>query len=284
MGKSISPLRYPGGKAKVYSRIVSLLSKNNKLEKTYVEPFAGGCGLALMLLKNNIVSNLVLNDIDKSIYCFWKSVLQYNDELCKMISEAILTLEEREKQKIIQDNKNSINIRKKEDILKLGFSTFYLNRVNHSGIIKAGVIGGIKQTGNYKMDCRFNKKSLIEKIKEIGSYKNKIKFYNLDVLKFLERIKKKDTFIFFDPPYYEKGKDLYVNFYEDRNHRELAERISTLRNDWIVTYDNVIPIKEIYSEYRQIEFDISYSLEKKRKAKEVMIFSDSLEYILSEEN
>ncbi|WP_427042872.1 DNA adenine methylase [Fusobacterium sp. SB021] len=283
MGKSISPLRYPGGKAKVYNQIVSLLVNNNKLGITYVEPFAGGCGLALMLLKNNIVSNLILNDIDKSIYCFWKSVLKYNNELCQMINTAVLTLEERENQKLIQKNKDKINIRKKEDVLKLGFSTFYLNRVNRSGIIKAGVIGGTKQTGNYKMDCRFNKKDLIKKIEEIGKYKDRIKFYNLDVIEFLKRIKKKDTFIFFDPPYYEKGKDLYVNFYEDENHRELANRISKLRNDWIVTYDNTNPIKEIYSLYRQIEFNISYTLEKKRKAKEIMIFSNKLEYILEKE-
>ena len=196
MGKSISPLRYPGGKAKLYNQIVELLIVNNKLNNTYVEPFAGGCGLALMLLKNNIVSNLILNDIDKSIYCFWKSVLKYNDELCTMINDAVLTLEEREKQKLIQKNKGIINIRKKEDVLKLGFSTFYLNRVNRSGIIKAGVIGGVKQLGNYKMDCRFNKKSLILKIKEIGTYKDKIKFYNLDVIEFLERIKKKILLFF----------------------------------------------------------------------------------------
>ena len=189
MSKSISPLRYPGGKAKVYKQIVDLLEKNNKIETTYIEPFAGGCGLALMLLKNNIVSNLILNDIDKSIYCFWKSVLKYNSELCQMVDSATLTLEEREIQKSIQNNKEKIDMRKKEDVLKLGFSTFYLNRVNRSGIIKAGVIGGINQDGNYKMDCRFNKKDLVEKIQEIYKYKDKIKFYNLDVLDFLKRIK-----------------------------------------------------------------------------------------------
>ncbi len=280
MAKSISPLRYPGGKAKVYNQIVELLTKNNKLEITYIEPFAGGCGLALMLLKNNIVSNLILNDIDKSIYCFWKSVLKYNTELCQMIDSAILNLEEREIQKFIQNNKEKINIRKKEDVLKLGFSTFYLNRVNRSGIINAGVIGGIKQTGNYKMDCRFNKRKLIEKIQEIYTYRDKIRFYNLDVIDFLKIIKKKDSFIFFDPPYYKKGKDLYVNFYEHNDHLNLANKISKLKNDWIVTYDNEEEIKKMYNQFRQKEFDITYSLENKRKAKEIIIFSDSLKNIL----
>lgn len=280
MSKSISPLRYPGGKAKVYKQIVDLLEKNNKIETTYIEPFAGGCGLALMLLKNNIVSNLILNDIDKSIYCFWKSVLKYNSELCQMVDSATLTLEEREIQKSIQNNKEKIDMRKKEDVLKLGFSTFYLNRVNRSGIIKAGVIGGINQDGNYKMDCRFNKKDLVEKIQEIYKYKDKIKFYNLDVLDFFKRIKNKDNFIFFDPPYYNKGKDLYVNFYKHDDHLNLANKISKLRNDWIVTYDNTDEIKNMYSQFRQKEFDITYTLENKRKAKEIIIFSNTLENIL----
>ena len=283
MNKTISPLRYPGGKAKVYHQILKLLEKNNKVGTIYIEPFAGGCGLALMLLKNNIVSGLILNDIDKSIYCFWKSIIKYNAEFCEMIEKTTISLEEREIQKLIQNNKENINKRKKEDILKLGFSTFYLNRVNRSGIIKAGVIGGLDQTGNYKMDCRFNKKTLIEKIKEIGKYKDKIKFYNLDAIKFLDRIKKKNTFIFFDPPYYKKGKELYTNFYGAEDHKELANKIFSLRNDWIVTYDNVQEIKELYQNYRQNEFDISYTLANKRKAKEVMIFSNSLKYVLSEE-
>lgn len=276
MSKTISPLRYPGGKAKVYEQIAKLLQDNNITGKTYIEPFAGGCGLALLLLKNNIVSNLILNDIDKSIYCFWKSVLEYNTELCQMIDSATLTLEEREKQKYIQETKEKINTSEKEDVLKLGFSTFYLNRVNRSGIIKAGVIGGKNQNGNYRMDCRFNKKKLIEKIQEIYKFKSKIKFYNLDVLEFLQVVKKKDSFIFFDPPYYQKGKDLYVNFYEHKDHLKLANIISKIESDWIVTYDNVNPIKEMYSKFRQKEFDITYSLENKRKAKEIIIFSNTL--------
>lgn len=281
MSKTISPLRYPGGKGKVYNQIVELLQKNDKIGRIYIEPFAGGCGLALMLLINNKVSELILNDIDRSIYSFWKAILLYNDEFCSLIEKADLSIMEREKQKKIQDNKSKMDLRKKIDILRLGFSTFYLNRVNRSGIIKAGVIGGINQNGNYKMDCRFNKKTLIDQIKKIGTYKNNIKFYNLDAIKFLEKIKEiENTFIFFDPPYYEKGKDLYTNFYNHKDHEKLAKHITELQTDWIVTYDNVDEIKKMYNGQRIKEFDITYTLAKKRTAKEVIIYCDSLKYIL----
>ena len=189
-----------------------------------------------------------------------------------MIDIVNIDLVEREIQKKIQKDKDILDLTKKSDILKLGFSTFFLNRVNRSGIIRAGVIGGMKQNGNYKMNCRFNKNNLIERIKEIDKYKKKIEFYNLDAIDFLKKIEnKKKIFIFFDPPYFQKGKDLYTNFYMIEDHINLAKHISNLKQDWITTYDNTEEIKEIYSKFQIKEFDILYSLEKKRKAKEILI-------------
>ena len=269
---AISPLRYPGGKAKFYNNIIKIFNDNNIEKPVYCEAFAGGAGPALLLLKNDIVNKLILNDIDKSIYSFWKSILDFNEEFCEMIKLVNIDLAEREIQKKIQKNKDILDLTKKNDILKLGFSTFFLNRVNRSGIIKAGVIGGTEQNGNYKMDCRFNKKKLIERIKEINKYKKKIKFYNLDAIDFLKKIeKKKKIFIFFDPPYFNKGKDLYTNFYNIDDHISLAKYISSLKQNWITTYDNTDEIKKIYSDCQIKEFDILYSLEKKRKAKEILI-------------
>lgn len=276
--KSISPLRYPGGKAKLYSQTIELLKINKLQEITYIEPFAGGCGLALLLLKNNKVNNLILNDIDRSIFAFWDSVLNKTEELCSLIKNTEITLAEREKQKEIQLKKDSVSI------LELGFSTFFLNRVNHSGIIKGGPIGGISQNGKYKLDCRFNKTNLIKQIREIATYKDKIKFYNLDVLDFIKNVLSKvnrDSFVFLDPPYYKKGPGLYVNFYKHENHEELAKVVDiNLKQNWIVTYDNVEPIKKMYKKFRQKEFDITYTLQTKGKGKEVMIFSNSLKNII----
>lgn len=269
--RSFSPLRYPGGKAKFYNNIVEYFNKNNIKEKIYVEPFAGGCGLSLLLLQNNIVDKLILNDIDKGIYAFWQSVLLYNTEFCSLVEMSVISLEERNRQKSIYDNKNNVDILNKKQLLDLGFSTFYLNRVNRSGIIKGGVIGGVSQSGKYKMDCRFNKSNLIKRIEEIGNLKSKIQFFNLDVLEFLNILPQKNVFIYFDPPYYRKGKDLYANFYNHLDHVKLANKIFTLPQKWIITYDNVDEIREIYSDFKIIEFDINYTLAKNRKAKEFLI-------------
>ena len=175
--KSLSPLRYPGGKNKLSSYVQQLIKYNNLEKCTYIEPYTGGGAVALRLLFDGVVDNIIINDFDRSIYAFWYSVLNYTDELCSLIEKTPVTMENWFKQRDIQKEKDNV------DLLTLGFSTLFLNRTNRSGIIKAGVIGGLNQTGNYKIDCRFNKDNIIEKIKSIANFKEKITLYNLDTLK-----------------------------------------------------------------------------------------------------
>lgn len=274
MSRFLSPLRYPGGKNKLIPSIERLVIENDLIGSTYIEPFSGGASVALYLLFNDLVSDIYINDIDKSIYAFWYSVINYNDELCNLIDNATLSIDEWNKQKSIQEQKDT------SDLLSLGFSTFYLNRTNRSGIIKGGVMGGIDQTGNYKMDCRFNKANLIKRIKRIGEYSNKINVSDLDTVDFLEIIYPNidnRCFIYFDPPYYKKGSQLYVNFYNHDDHVALSNSIKRLESDyWIVTYDNEESIKDMYSEYRQDVYDLSYTVQTKYIGQEIIIYSDNL--------
>ena len=272
-----SPLRYPGGKTKLYKYTKELIRLNNLSGCTYVEPFAGGCGLSLQLLYDNVVSKLVLNDIDTSIYSFWNTVLNNASELCKKIQTTEVTIDEWKLQK---------NIQNKEDIVtefELAYSTLFLNRTNRSGIISAGPIGGYEQTGNYTLDCRFNKKDIINKIMKISSNKKKIHFYNLDAEIFIKNIvsrQKQKTFIFLDPPYFAKGPELYTNFYNEDNHTSLRNTTSKINKHWIVTYDNVNKIKELYSDYHIEEYNINYSAQKVYKGKEIMIYSKKIAPII----
>ncbi|HHJ8992567.1 TPA: DNA adenine methylase, partial [Streptococcus pyogenes] len=162
--KNVSPLRYPGGKTQVYDFVKELVNLNETT--TYIEPYMGGMGIALKLLLNNNVHKIMVNDYDKAIYAFWYSVLNYTEQLIEKINTTPITIDEWKLQREVQKNKNNC-----DDLLTLGFSTLFLNRTNRSGIIKAGVIGGLKQDGNYKLDCRFNKEKTIKKIKLIASYK-----------------------------------------------------------------------------------------------------------------
>lgn len=265
-----SPLRYPGGKFKLYKYVAELIKDNNC--NTYIEPFCGGAAVALELLFNNVVKRIVINDYDYTIYCFWDSVLHKTDKFIEMILQADVSMEEWHRQKAIRDDIDN------HDSLEIGFSTFFLNRTNRSGIIdKAGPIGGFSQQGDYPIDCRFNKERLISQIKKIGDKRDIIKLYNLEALDFIDDVvlRTRKAFIFFDPPYYGKGPGLYTNFYSHGDHANLAQTILNKLKDrkWIVTYDNINAIKSMYSKVDYIEFELQYSLQRKRSGREVMFFS-----------
>jgi len=265
-----SPLRYPGGKYKLYDYVESLVKENDCT--TYIEPFCGGSAIALQLLFDGIVNKVIINDYDYSIYCFWESVLNRTDEFIVLIENVDVTVDEWKHQKEIRNNMGLYSL------LEIGFSTFFLNRTNRSGIIdKAGPIGGKKQNGNYKIDCRFNKKQLISQIKKISSYRKQIQLCNMEAMEFIEQVilKTKKSFVFFDPPYYSKGPGLYANFYKHGEHSELSNYIiRVMRNrKWIVTYDNVDEIKKMYSKVDSIEFELQYTLQDKKTASEIMFFS-----------
>ncbi|MBS4642173.1 DNA adenine methylase [Aeromonas media] len=268
-----SPLRYPGGKTAITPMVTSIIQANNLRTAHYVEPYAGGAGLALSLLFNNVISHIHLNDLDISIWSFWHSIINHTEEFIELINTTNVTIDEWHIQKDIQDKKESV------DSLTLGFSSFFLNRTNRSGIIqKAGVIGGLEQKSKYTLDCRFNKSNLIEKIRKISSYSEFIHIYNMDAIDFIYNIEARGdrTFYCIDPPYFVKGQSLYTNFYEPNNHQDLAGVIGRIQGKWMLTYDYAEEIKQLYSNYRKFYFSLNYSAAEKKKGTELLVVSPRL--------
>ena len=269
-----SPLRYPGGKNKLSAFIAKICIDNN-INGHYVEPYSGGASVALFLLLEGFVNKITINDKDRSIYAFWFCVLNKTKQLCELIENAELTIDEWRKQKEIQNNKQSA------DLLDLGFSTFYLNRTNRSGIINAGVMGGIEQNGNYLMDWRFNKTELIERIKKIAKKKSQIRLYKKDAIKLIDKIQQEaideNIVFYFDPPYYLKASTLYMNHYQDNSHLNVSEKIKSIRNiKWIVSYDNVPEIQNLYSDCSKKEYSFKHTAYNSRVGQEILFFSPTL--------
>ncbi len=274
MSRSASPLRYPGGKACLYGLATDFLALNELNQRNYVEPYSGGCGLALSLLYSGHVTQVHLNDLDRAVWAFWKAALDHSDELVNLIETAEISLAAWERQRAIQFRKAEA------EVVELGFSTFFLNRTNRSGIIHSGgIIGGKAQAGNWKMDCRFNRADLSARVRRVAKYKNRISIYNEDAEVFMDRIGNsipQTAVMYIDPPYYEKGSQLYKNSYRKHDHERIADRISKLPNPWLMTYDNVPEISNLYAEYDSVELDIGYSVQTKRRGSEILIASKQL--------
>ena len=274
MTRWVSPLRYPGGKTCLFPLIARVLRENRIERRHYAEPFAGGCGLALKLLYGGHVSDIHINDLDRGVWAFWHSVLNNTDELAYHIRKTPLTVDEWRVQRALQLQANV------DDPVTLGFATFFLNRTNRSGIIKgASVIGGLDQKGPYKMDCRFNRGDLERRVRRVAIYRNQIHLTRRDALAFVRDTSAslpRSTFFFVDPPYFKKGRGLYTSYYDPDDHRILARSVLKLQNPWVVSYDKVPVISELYRTRRQYEFDVNYSVETKRRGTELLIASDAL--------
>ncbi|MGE7094372.1 DNA adenine methylase [Lysinibacillus sp. NPDC048646] len=270
---NLSPLRYPGGKDRTYEYVRYLVQEHNIT--TYIEPFAGGAAVALRLLLNDDVRKIIINDVDKSIFALWNTIKTNHKALIHLIETTEVTIEEWYRQKDVQLEKDIV------DELPLAFSTLFLNRTNRSGIIKAGVIGGKSQDGKYKLDCRFNKKELIRRIINIANRADSIEVHNLDAQDFITSVIKKTrkSLTFFDPPYYDKGPDLYTNFYKHLDHVELAKTIKNeMKNRyWILTYDIAEQIEKMYGGYIPKRYSLNYSIAKPTKGQEFIFFSNKVQ-------
>lgn len=269
MNKSLSPLRYPGGKYKIYDKVKNLIEINELGDRSYVEPFAGGFGVGLGLLRDNIVQTAILNDFDHHIYNFWHTILNHSDDFLQLMTDTPITIEEREHQKEVHKDDNADQVRD-------GFATFFLNRVNFSGVITGGPIGGFTQSGTYKLDCRFNKNEIKNKLKQIALLRDRIELYNYDASELIARNLQgriQDCFFNIDPPYVEKGHRLYTKFFMEYDHRNFERTISGYLGDsyWIVTYDDCELIRDIYKNYYMVGYDILHSAGGSVKGKEVII-------------
>lgn len=248
---------------------------DNKIDGHYVEPYSGGASVALFLLLEGYVKRITINDMDRSLYAFWYSVLNKSEDLCKLIDNTELNMTNWKLQREVQNRKESA------DLLELGFSTLFLNRTNRSGIIRGGAIGGTSQEGKYKIDCRFNKEQIKKRISLIASRKENISLYQEDAVNLIDKIeaeqKNSNAIFYFDPPYYLKAESLYMNHYAFKNHKAVSDRISRIKNlKWIVSYDNNDNIQKLYSDFPKIEYSFNHSAYVAREGKEVLFFSKSV--------
>jgi DNA adenine methylase len=268
----ISPLRYPGGKAALYSRLRKIIRDMDLAGCTYVEPYAGGVGAGLSLLVTGQVERVVINDLDPAIHAFWATLQAEPKFLVDRIRRIPLDVTEWRRQREIYLTADTT------DLAALGFATFYLNRTNRSGVLNGGPIGGLDQSGNYKIDARFNRDGLEERIRILSLYSDNMIATSRDGIEVIaEYAARDDTFIYADPPYFEKAGTLYMNAFTQENHEALAEVLNRVADrPWILTYDNAPQVRTLYADRRRREFELNYSAHRVTKAIEVAVLSDAL--------
>lgn len=249
-----------------------IITANELNSADYVEPFAGEAGVAMELLLRGRVRRVHLNDSCVGVYSFWHSILNEPERFCSAISGASLNVETWRQQQCIFRNRNTA------DRFELGFAMFYLNRCNRSGILNGGVIGGLDQSGNWKMDARFPRNELISRIEAIAARKRDIKIRNWDAERFITQYIPRlpaETIVYCDPPYFRKADRLYPNHYKPKDHQRIAEVIQgTIAQHWIVSYNSCDEIQAFYARRTSFQYLLQYNAAKAYKGSELFIFSD----------
>ncbi|MCL2000073.1 MAG: DNA adenine methylase [Planctomycetes bacterium] len=273
-----TPLRYPGGKASLAGFLSDAIDMNDLRGGAYYEPYAGGAGAAFTLLLDGVVSCLFLNDADVRIYSFWRSVLYDAKRFTDRVASIPLTIEEWRKQRAIYEAP------RRYSRFDVGFSAFYLNRCNRSGVLGGGPIGGFSQAGNWTMDVRFNREVLAGRILRIAEVRGCVRFAGKDALRFLaEELPRgrgrQRCFVYLDPPYVDNGRRLYRNFYQEADHRSLCTYLRRQKElPWIMSYDDTLLIRSLYSGFRMAELPLRYVLNEKRAAHELIISPSTLAF------
>jgi len=269
----LTPLRYPGGKSKLANFMRLVFEENNLINGHYVEPYAGGAGIAFNLLFSGYASHIHINDLNKSIYAFWQVVLEDADNLCRLIHDTPVDIDTWFRQKEVQVHPERYST------LELGFSTFFLNRTDRSGIISGGVIGGKNQDGPWKLDARYNKIGLISRIEKISRFSDHITVYNQDAAEFIAKVIPTlplQSVVYLDPPYCAKGRGLYEDHYGFDDHLTISGLVGDIHQKWIISYDDIPEIRSMYQRYRNLPYQLSYSAADRYKGAEIMFFSDNL--------
>jgi len=272
----ISPLRYPGGKANLTKYVATVAHTQHLATRHFVEPFAGGAAVTLFLLQQGLIHTATLNERDPLVYAFWKSVFCYTDELCEKIEETDISIDTWNR----LEQYRHMDVPVETLVPLLGFCALFFSRTNFSGILKAGPIGGQTQSGNYKIDCRFNKSRLIKDIRLLSLYRDRVTVRWGDGLTFLASHAAEwangMSFVYVDPPYYEKGQSLYRHYFTNDQHIELSRILKAARYPWLLSYDNCGFINGLYGRddgnrlhRRHLYFD--YSARKAKKEAELLI-------------
>jgi len=257
-------IRYPGSKDKVAPQIVSYfpwslrcpLFHRPKQQVEYREPFFGAGAVGFRMMKVLPPGASVwINDLDPGMAALWEAVLKSPRELMVMVQKFTPSVDQFYKFKELDGTLSGV---------QSGFAKLALHQMSFSGLgaMAGGPIGG-KCQGNsaYDVACRWNAQALCEDIVTYNRYMTRYSNIRVTCEDFSGMMTSADDncFVYCDPPYYEKGPQLYKHSMDHDDHVRLAKAINNSGSKWVLSYDDHPEVRGLYpnSEFNDLEFTYS---------------------------
>ena len=227
----ISPLSYPGGKAKQFDKIRKYFPSGMK-NFTFIDAMCGGTSVALNVLNLDFSKKVIINDINTELINFWKTV---KCDRYKFIKEHLLCYVTKELK--TQWKLNDLYNMSKQDVSALGYDENgqkYYQAVQF--LIKNKLCFNSIPWGKFTM-ARYEQNlnySILERIKYCNKLLNKnVEIMNLDVFELLDTYKNQENILwYFDPPYY-KIKCLYKHSFNQ--WKGLFKQLSEIKGKFILS-------------------------------------------------
>lgn len=278
----LSPLRYPGGKARMSAHLAEVFAQQHGLldVEVWMEPFAGGAGAALTLLDEDQVSEAWLVERHPALAAFWRAVVEQGDELAARVEVLHVDMTTWDEARHVV---GAVSAGEQLPDLDAGLAAFVVNRCSRSGIVtaNAGPMGGKHQRGRWTVASRWNAVALAERIRHVHTLGPRIRITEGDGIEHIAELDgsvgiEDELFLFVDPPYIREGNRLYANGMTGAGHQRLADALRATPARWLLTYDDEPAVHEsLYPTERVLAYDISNTANRQRVAREFAVFSDN---------
>lgn len=249
--KNISPLRYSGGKSRLYKQISQYFPKDKNI---MLDLFFGGGSVGLNWLTENQNHELIANDIDNNLINFWETVKNKVNHLLFW-------------KELINDESLTKHIFNNSKLYPSWISFLVKNKCSFNGLNEKGT------WSNRAFKENFNQ-STFTRLSKCSNLIQRTIFYNYDY-RTLIPILNKEIFIYLDPPYLIPNvKKLYKH--GDFNHNELSEILKNIKTKWVLSINDCSEIRDWYKDFNIYEINITYTSSntnknKCKKVKELVI-------------
>ena len=233
MQNKVKPfVKWAGGKGSLLNQLnkyYPLELKNGEIE-CYIEPFVGGGAVLIDILQNYKVKEAYAFDINENLINSYNIIKDNVNELIynlKILEKEYLRLEKEARKEYfynIREQYNSYKLDKDEKSLQKAVEFIFLNKTCFNGLYRVNKNGDFNiPMGNYKNPTICDE----ENLKALSRLIKNVKFQYGDYKTSQEYIKK-NTFVYFDPPYRPLSNTSGFTSYtkedfNDENQKELAK-------------------------------------------------------------
>lgn len=261
-----TPLRYPGGKSRAVDFLFSSENMPTANIREYREMFLGGGSCAIAFTKRFPHIPVKVNDKYYNLYCFWISLKSRGRQLADKlhaVKEELTNAKDPLQSHLDYYHSMREGLEVEEDPFEIAWRFYVMNRCSFSGLGES--------TGSFSKDAVFQQfnHSIISKLPAYSALMRNWQITNEDYTHLLDGADE-STFIFADPPYdissfvYGIKGDMHDSFCHKRFH----DKLETTNAMAMITYNSNETLKQAYTSWNQLEWDLTYTMHSGQKYRE----------------